>query len=123
MDLTNAIELCLSLPFAEETTPFGPDTLVYKTHGKVFAITSPENHPPFINLKCDPERSALLRDQHEGITPAYHMNKKHWNSVLLDGSVPSQTIAGLIRHSFDLICKELPRKFRESHIGDQGDSR
>ncbi len=123
MDLTTAIELCLSLPCAEETTPFGPDTLVYKTHGKVFAITSPENHPPFINLKCDPERSALLRDQYEGITPAYHMNKKHWNSVLLDGSIPSHTIAGLIRHSFDLIWNGLPRKIRESHTGEQGDSR
>ena len=106
MDLTNAIELCLSLPFAEETTPFGPDTLVYKTNGKVFAITSPENHPPFINLKCDPERSALLRDQHEGITPAYHMNKKHWNTIIVDGSVKNALLREWIQHSYHLVHKK-----------------
>lgn len=112
MDLADAIDHCLSLPHAQETTPFGPDTLVYKVAGKVFAITSPDAFPPFINLKCDPDRAIELREQHAGITPGYHMNKKHWNSVRLDGSVPSKLIRQLIDHSYELIVKSLSAKER-----------
>lgn len=113
MDLPDFIDYCLQLPHCEETTPFGPDTLVYKVGGKVFAITSPDAFPAFANLKCDPERSILLRETHTGITAAYHMNKKHWNSVRLDGSVPGNLIRELIDHSYALVKKSLTKAQRE----------
>jgi len=105
MDLPDVIEHCLKLPGSEETTPFGPEALVYKVGGKVFAITVPEKFPPSVNLKCDPDRSLELRDQYEAIIPGFHMNKKHWNTVVLDGSVPSKLIRELIDHSYALVKK------------------
>jgi predicted DNA-binding protein (MmcQ/YjbR family) len=114
MDLVDAIAHCLSLPQATESTPFGPDTLVYKVAGKVFAITSLDAFPHFINLKCDPERAVELRDQYEAITPGWHMNKKHWNSVRIDGALPSKLIRELIEHSYQLIVKSLSAKARQA---------
>ena len=114
MDLADAIDHCLSLAHTKETTPFGPDTLVYKVAGKVFAITSLDAFPPFINLKCDPDRAIELREQHEAITPGYHMNKKHWNSVRLGGAVPSKLIRELIDHSYELVVKSLSAKERQA---------
>lgn len=92
--------------------PFGPDALVFKTGGKVFALTVPDDFPPRINLKCDPDRSVELRGEYEGITPGYHMNKRHWNTVLLDGSVPSPLVKELILHSHELVLASLPAKIR-----------
>lgn len=112
MDLADVIDLCLSLPGAEETQPFGPEALVYKVSGKMFAITVPEDHPARINLKCDPERSLELRDQYQAIKPGWHMNKKHWNTLVLDGSVPPKLIRELVQHSHDLVVASLPAKSR-----------
>lgn len=112
MDLPDAIAHFLSKPGAEETTPFGPDALVYKVGGKMFALTSPDDFPASINLKCDPDRSIELRETWQAITPGYHMNKKHWNTLLLDGSVPTKLIRELIDHSYDLVVKSLPKKRR-----------
>jgi predicted DNA-binding protein (MmcQ/YjbR family) len=109
MDLPEAIDLCLSLPGAEETTPFGPDVLVYKVAGKVFALTDPGDFPARMNLKCDPERASSLREEHESITPGYHMNKKHWNTVRIDRSVPASLVRDLILHSYDLVATSLPK--------------
>jgi predicted DNA-binding protein (MmcQ/YjbR family) len=109
MDLPEAIDLCLSLPGAEETTPFGPDVLVYKVGGKVFALTDPGDFPPRMNLKCDPARAVTLREEHESITPGYHMNKRHWNTVRIDRSVPAILLRDLIRHSYDLVVASLPK--------------
>ncbi|HEY8961948.1 MAG TPA: MmcQ/YjbR family DNA-binding protein [Luteolibacter sp.] len=106
MDLPDFIAHCLSKPGAEETTPFGPDTLVYKVGGKIFALTSPDEFPPRVNLKCDPERAMELRDRHEAITPGYHMNKRHWNTLVLDGSLPDVLIRDLIDHSYQLVSKK-----------------
>lgn len=78
MTLPDAIDHFLSKPGAEESTPFGPDVLVYKVAGKMFALAVPDDFPARINLKCDPERALALRDEHEAITPGYHMNKRHW---------------------------------------------
>jgi len=114
MDLPDLIEYCLKREHCEECTPFGPDILVYKVGGKVFAITGVDSFPVFVNLKCDPERSLLLRDQYDGITPAYHMNKKHWNSVALDGRVPASLIRELVDHSYHLVRKSLSKAQRES---------
>lgn len=114
MDLPDVIAHILSKPGAEETTPFGPDTLVYKVGGKMFALTSPDDFPSSVNLKCDPERSIELREEYDAIAPGYHMNKKHWNTVTLDGSVPSKLVRELIDHSYDLVAASLPLKNRRA---------
>ena len=103
-----------SLPHIEETTPFGPEHLVHKVGGKVFAIHSPMEDPIRLNLKCDPERAVELRKEHESIIPGYHMNKKHWNTLALDGSLPAGLVKELIRHSYDLVFASLPKKTREA---------
>lgn len=110
MDLPDAIARFLSKHGAEETTPFGPDVLVYKVGGKMFALTVPDEFPARINLKCDPERSIILRDEHEAIIPGYHMNKRHWNTLVLDGSLPARLVNELIDHSYDLVAASLPKK-------------
>jgi predicted DNA-binding protein (MmcQ/YjbR family) len=112
MDLPDAIEHCLSKPHAEEGTPFGPDVLVYKVADKLFALTQPDEFPARMNLKCDPERAALLREEYDSIVPGYHMNKRHWNTVILDGSLPSALVRDLIDHSYELIVSSLPKAKR-----------
>ena len=114
MNLEQAIGLCLGMHGAEETTPFGPDVLVYKVAGKMFALAVPEDVPPRMNLKCDPGRAMELRDRFEGITPGYHMNKRHWNTVLLNGSVPADLVREMITASYQLVVQGLTRKQRES---------
>lgn len=112
MDLPAAIDLCLSLAGAEETTPFGPDTLVYKVGGKIFAITTPGEFPSRMNLKCDPARASLLREEYDSIVPGFHMNKQHWNTMTLDGSLPVRLVDELIRHSYHLVIRSLPKSKR-----------
>jgi predicted DNA-binding protein (MmcQ/YjbR family) len=106
MDLPDLIAHCLAKPGAEETTPFGPDHLVYKVGGKIFGLTSPDDFPPRVNLKCDPERALELRDRYDAIIPGYHMNKRHWNTLILDGSLPDKLIRELIDHSYLLVAKK-----------------
>jgi predicted DNA-binding protein (MmcQ/YjbR family) len=106
MDLPDVIAYFLSRPGAEESMPFGPDALVYKVAGKVFALALPDDFPPRINLKCDPERAIDLRDRFPSILPGYHMNKKHWNTILLDGSVPGPLLRELIDHSYSLVRRK-----------------
>lgn len=113
MDLSTFRELCLSKPGVTEETPFGPDTLVYKVMGKVFALTDlPDFHS--VNLKCDPERAIELREQHGSIVPGYHMNKKHWNTVESNGDVPDRLLRELLDHSYTLVVASLPRKVRDT---------
>jgi predicted DNA-binding protein (MmcQ/YjbR family) len=104
MDLPDIISHILTKPGAEETTPFGPDTLVYKVGGKMFALTTPGEFPARLNLKCDPERAMELRDEYEAIIPGYHMNKRHWNTLVLDGRLPSRLVRELIDHSYNLVA-------------------
>lgn len=106
--------LLLSLPHVEECKPFGPGHFVEKVGGKIFAIYSPGEEPIRLNLKCDPERAKELREEHEAIIPGYHMNKTHWNTLILDGSLPAGLVKELIRHSFDLVFASLPGKVRET---------
>lgn len=117
MDLPDAIEHFLSKPGAEETTPFGPDVLVYKVAGKMFALAVPEDFPSRINLKCDPERAVLLRDEYSAILPGYHMNKRHWNTVVLDGTLPSSLVRDLIDHSYGLVVAGLTKSQRSELEG------
>ena len=104
-------EYCLSKKGVTEGTPFGPDTLVLKVMNKMFAVTGIDTFE-FVNLKCDPEWSAELRETYEGIKPGWHMNKTHWNSVMCDGTVSDQMIRELTDHSYDLIVKSLPKKVK-----------
>ncbi len=105
-------EYCLSKPGVTEDTPFGPQTLVFKVMNKVFALTGIDEYE-FINLKCDPERAVELREQWPGIKPGWHMNKAHWNSVFVDGSVPDNLVKELTDHSYELIVSSLPKKVQE----------
>ncbi len=94
-------------------TPFGPDVLVFRVMGKMFAL-APIAVFNTLNLKCDPERATELRERYEGITPGYHMNKQHWNTVEVSGSVPPTLIRELVDHSYDLVRASLPKKFRDT---------
>ena len=104
--------ILISLPHVEEDTPFGPEHFVHKVGGKIFALHSPMADPIRLNLKCDPDRAVELREQHESIIPGYHMNKKHWNTLILDGSLPAGLVKDLILHSYDLVFTSLPGKAR-----------
>lgn len=103
----------LTLPRASECTPFGPDVLVYKILDKMFATLGFENEQGRMNLKCNPEWALELREQYDAIIPGYHMNKKHWNTIILDGSLPTALITELIDHSYRLVIQGLPAKRRK----------
>ncbi len=94
---------CLDKPGAEETYPFGPEATVFKVGGKMFALTPAMDSPDSINLKCDPTRATMLRQQYPEITPGYHMNKQHWNTLDLSGGLPDDLVRELIDHSYDLV--------------------
>ena len=114
MNIEQLQAYCLSKPGTEETLPFGPDTLVYKVAGKVFLLTSLVNENGLsFNVKCDPVLAEELREQYTCVQPGYHMNKKHWNTIVADGSVPLKTIREWIDHSYDLVVNSLSKKLRE----------
>ena len=113
MTLAFLHDYCLSLPGVTEDTPFDPTTICFRVGGKIFAITDLENFE-YVNLKCDPERSAELRERYPGITPGYHMNKKLWNSVSVQGTVPDALILELTELSYRLVRDSLPLKTRQS---------
>ncbi|EST24267.1 MmcQ/YjbR family DNA-binding protein [Streptomyces roseochromogenus] len=104
---------CLSFNAAVEDFPFGPDASVFKVLGKMFALSRLDGRPLTINLKCDPEDAVRLRGEHEGlIAPGYHMNKRHWNTVTVDGELPERLVRELIEDSYDLVVAGLPRAER-----------
>ncbi|MFG2134353.1 MmcQ/YjbR family DNA-binding protein [Streptomyces sp. NPDC048751] len=105
--------LCLSFNAAVEDFPFNPETSVFKVLGKLFALSNLDARPLTINLKCDPEDAIRLRADHPGlIIPGYHMNKRHWNTVTVDGGLPDQQVRELIEDSYDLVVAGLPRAER-----------
>jgi predicted DNA-binding protein (MmcQ/YjbR family) len=99
--------ICARQDGAELEHPFGPQAAVYKVAGKVFAVVGGDGSPSQLTLKCDPEHGEVLRGEHAAITPGYHMNKRHWITIALDGSVPQTLVRELIEDSFDLVA---PRK-------------
>ena len=110
MDLAQFREYCLGKPSVTESTPFGPDTLVFKVGGKIFAITSLDEAPARANLKCDPDLALELRDRYEQVRPGYHMNKKHWNTVEIESGIQDSDIRKMIDHSYDLVSASLRKK-------------
>ena len=113
---------CLSFPGAAETFPFGPKTSVFKVAGKMFALSRLKGTPLCVSLKCEPALAAALRDAHAAVTPGYHLNKRHWNTVIIDGSLPERTIKNMIEDSYDLVVSALPES-RRRELGWQGEVR
>ena len=105
--------LCLAFSGAEEMYPFSPEITVFKVRGKIFAIASLDQEPPRISLKCEPWLADQLRAEHEAITPGYHLNKRHWNTIVVDGSVPEPLLRDMVEDSYDLIVSALPKRVRE----------
>ena len=105
MDLARLREYCLSKPRATEGLPFGPDVVVFKVGGKMFALAALDEVPATVNLKCEPDLALDLRDRYEQVTPGYHMNKKHWNTVEIDTGIPDAELRKMIDHSYELVAK------------------
>jgi len=114
MDMEELRTLLLAFPGVTEEQPFGPEVVVYKVLGKMFALVDYDSVPPTMNLKCDPDRALDLRDTHEAIRPGYHMNKRHWNTLDLDGRLRGSLVEELVRHSYELVVASLPGKLRET---------
>lgn len=113
MDISILYEYCRSKQAVSEGFPFGEDVLVLKVAGKMFALVNLEEFPLRLNLKCDPERAIELREEHDVILPGYHMNKKHWNTVILDGTLSDKFVFSLIDHSHACVVATLPEKERQ----------
>ena len=112
MNIEELREYCLQKPGTTEGLPFGEDTLVFKVGEKIFLLTSLVTGNRF-NAKCDPERAIELREQFDEIIPGYHMNKKHWNTVFMDGRLTRKQLNELIDHSYELVLSSLPKKLQE----------
>ena len=113
MNLEQLREYCISKSGVEETTPFGPDTLVFKVIGKAFLLTGFENSPIRFNVKCDPEKAIDLRERYECVLPGWHMNKKHWNTIVVDGSVNVKLVKEWIDDSYALVVESLTKKEKD----------
>ncbi|NEU09268.1 MmcQ/YjbR family DNA-binding protein [Flavihumibacter sp. R14] len=112
MNIETLREYCLAKPGVTETLPFGPDTLVFKVMDKMFLLTS-LNNPESFNVKCDPERAVQLREEYSEVTPGYHMNKTHWNTVFIKGRLTEAQLKDMIDDSYELIVASLPRSKQE----------
>lgn len=119
MTLVQLREFLLSQPGATEDAPFGPEILVYRIAGKMFALVDWQADPLSINLKCEPELALLLREIHPEVKPGWHMNKQHWNTVTLSESLPDELWQGWIVHSYQRVVAGLPKARRpQAPIGD-----
>lgn len=105
MDIETLRDYCLSKPGATESFPFGEDTLVFKAEGKIFLLTGLSDGGRF-NVKCDPERAVELREHYAEVQPGYHMNKKHWNTVDMNGRLTRQQLFEMIDHSYQLVARK-----------------
>jgi predicted DNA-binding protein (MmcQ/YjbR family) len=123
MDLEFLRNYCLSKNGVSEDFPFDETTLVFRVGGKIFALTDVENIPFSINLKCDPEKAVELRELHESIVPGWHMNKKHWNTVFPDKSLPLKLLKELIDHSYDLVFNSLKKTDKINILNQKKDKK
>lgn len=112
MNIEELREYCLSLEKVTEDMPFGDDTLVFRVMNKIFALVNLDGETR-INLKCDPGRAIELREEFPAIIPGYHMNKQHWNTVIMDGSLKKEMVLSLIDHSYEIIVESLPKSKKE----------
>ena len=112
---------CLAFPGAEETFPFGSGTSVFKVEGKMFALSALGADSLRVSVKCEPALAEALRVTHAAVIPGYHLNKRHWNTVILDGSLPDPTVQEMIEDSYDMIVSKLPQARRRA-LGWRGDT-
>lgn len=114
MNIDSFRDYCLTKKGVTEELPFGPDTLVFKVMGKMFALASLDEVPLRVNLKCDPDKALQLREEHEdSILPGYHMNKQHWNTLILDGRLNPKLVFELTDHSYELVVAGLSNKLKQ----------
>ena len=113
MNIETLREYCIAKQGVTESFPFDSATLVFKVGGKMFALLDTEGNPTTMALKCDPERAVQLREENPAVLPGYHMNKKHWNTIMVDGRVRMGDLQEWIDHSYDLVAKALPKTIRE----------
>jgi predicted DNA-binding protein (MmcQ/YjbR family) len=111
MNIEEVRDFCLSLDGASEHFPFDDVTLVVKVAGKMFVLINLDG-PLSVNLKCNPEKALELRDRYQSVLPGYHMSKAHWNTIMIDGSIPNETIKQWIRDSYWLVISSLPKKLQ-----------
>lgn len=114
MNLSAIKKYLLLKPAAWEDFPFGSDVAVYKVQDKMFALCANHEGQDRVNLKCDPAQAFILRDIFKAVIPGYHMNKRHWNTVILDGSIPRGEIERMIDHSYSLVVRGLQKKYRKA---------
>ena len=112
MNLSALKTYLLAQPGATEETPFGPDALVYKVAGKMFALIAWTEEPLRLTLKCDPADALALRAMYQAVGPGYHMSKRHWNTITLDGEVPDKALREMMDDSYALVVQGLPKKVR-----------
>jgi predicted DNA-binding protein (MmcQ/YjbR family) len=117
MTRDDVLGLCTRLPGAVEDYPFGEGAAVFKVGGKMFALVTLDGEPGSVSLKCDPATALELRARYPAVRPGYHLNKRHWNSVALDGSVDTDEIRWMVRHSYDLVFSGLPAAKRRAVAG------
>ena len=114
MDPAELRDHCLSFIGAQETFPFGPETSVFKVAGKMFALSRLGADSLRVSLKCEPQLAEALRAAHAAVLPGYHLNKRHWNTVIIDGSMPDDALRDMIEDSYDLVVSKLPRAARRA---------
>lgn len=112
MDIEQLRDYCLSLPHSRESMPFGDEHIVYKVVDRIFAIMAPDGGEPRLSLKCDPDRAEDLRAAYPAIIPGFHLNKKYWNTLLLDQHLPPKLLSSLIRHSWNEASAKLTKRVR-----------
>jgi predicted DNA-binding protein (MmcQ/YjbR family) len=112
MTRDDVLDLCAALPGAVEDYPFGEGVAVFKVGGRMFALVPLAGSPSSVNLKCDPELALELRARYPSVCPGYHQNKRHWNTVELDGSIDDSELRWMIDHSYELVVANLPRAVR-----------
>ena len=110
LDSNTVADYCRSLSGATEGYPFSPDALVFKVGGRIFAILVEGS----VSLKCDPLLAQALREEFSAVTPGYHLNKRHWNTVVIDGSLPDRMVADMVEDSYDLVVSRLPQARRRA---------
>lgn len=118
MDSKVFYKYCSAKIGAVEDYPFGPDVIVFKIGAKMFALMFRRDNQDNLSLKCDPNYSEILRQQYSSIIPGYHLNKRCWNTIMIDGRIPEKEIKDLIDHSYDLVLKSLPRTMRSKYQDD-----
>ncbi len=113
MDSKALRDWCLQQTGAVETFPFGDETSVFKVAGKIFALSALDRTPLEVSVKCEPGLALALRDSYRAIRPGYHLNKRHWNTITIDGSMPDQHVRDMVEDSYDLVVSALPKRLRD----------